>query len=86
MRGLDRHRFAGVLLPLRSEGGVEILIQFARRIVGYVEKRLVRECGSDSTRWQTLPASAAAAKSRVILIDCMETSFVDGGNSTKLVV
>ena len=30
---LDRHRFAGLRLPIVGEGLVEILVEFARRVV-----------------------------------------------------
>ncbi len=39
VRVLDRHRLAGLRLPVGGEGGVDRLIEFARRIVGDVEQR-----------------------------------------------
>ena len=49
MRLLDGHRLAGLGLPLRGEGGVELLVEFARRIVGDVEEGRVGECEAEDT-------------------------------------
>ncbi len=43
MRGLNRHVLAGLGLPVRREGGVEILVEFSRGVVGHVEDRRLRK-------------------------------------------
>jgi hypothetical protein len=43
MRVLDAHGLALRLLPMLDEGGVELAIEFARRVVGDVDDRLLGE-------------------------------------------
>ena len=41
VRLLDRDVLAGLRLPVLGEGGVEVLVELARRVVGDVEQRVV---------------------------------------------
>src|SRR5690606_11314943 len=41
MGGANGDGFAGFRLPVGGKGGVVILVEFTRRIIGHVEKRLV---------------------------------------------
>ena len=49
MRLLDGHSLAGLGLPLGGEGGVELLVELAGRVIGDVEDGRVGECESEDS-------------------------------------
>jgi hypothetical protein len=50
VRLADSHRLPGPRLPVLVEGGVEILVQLARRVIGKVEQRGLGEGATEGER------------------------------------
>ena len=51
MRLLDGHRLAGLGLPVRGEGLVVFLVEFACRVIGHVEDGRVGERETEAPNW-----------------------------------
>ena len=65
VRLLDRDVFAGLRLPVLGEGGVELLVELARRIVGDVEKLTACAAPAKPARPSDTPSAIALRRVKV---------------------